>query len=243
VSLLSNRALCHMKRAEDAEALANGFSEPVAWSPDADTVTIGSDAVECWKLCEHDCEAALSIDSGHAKALYRSSRAKNALGNYMQAFSQARNAKRVAPKSKEIVSWEAWLRAAECEREACVAANATAEKAFNRGDGAQDASGVAEQACLEAAAAYLHVLGTTATHTNQARAVATSTNQLSAEVAARHWRRGPRDATEGAVFAAARAVALALHSRQPQTNKADYLAKVLSLYIHVYICVCVFFFV
>ena len=79
----------------------------------------------------------------------------------------------------------------------------------------------AEQAALEAAAACLHVLGPTATHTNATagsarhRSDALGSGGLAFEEASSsdpssskvfHWRSGARDATEGALFAACRAL-------------------------------------
>jgi len=175
---------------------------------------------------------------------------------------------------RDIAAWEAWLRAVEAEREAEAAATACGARALGRGDdydprsssssnGDDDessgsgssssgssssvsgASAVAEQACLEAAAAYLHVLGTTASHTCAA-VQATSTTPASSQgrnsnhsgrlhtttasteaqqeqhgLSDRHWKRGPRDATEGALYAAARSVALAIDTQQrPSTSSS-----------------------
>jgi len=171
---------------------------------------------------------------------------------------------------RDIAAWEAWLRAVEAEREAEAAATACGARALGRGDdydprsssssssgGGEDedsssssggtsssvsgASAVAEQACLEAAAAYLHVLGATASHTcaavqataatpskgrhnnnNSGRLhTTTAESQEQHGLSDRHWKRGPRDATEGALYAAARSVALAIDTqRRPSTTVA-----------------------
>jgi len=303
VALLSNRALCFLKRAEAAEAAAglaaalkplpkNLPPSPLSSSSPARTDPVWTSAAASsmahqaglarptkrsqalWRRCAHDAAAALALDPGHAKALFRHSRALMALGSHSKAVQAARLAKRASPKAKDIVAWEAWARALESEREAAMAATVTGGKAIARGnagsgsgggsngggdaeDGEQkqsrgggngrgggggDASGaVAEQAGLEAAAAYLHVLGATSTHTNATSTLSSAPTpttkaagaaggsgdggrvawgggngddeKLALSKRARDWRRGPRDATEGALFAACRSVALALHGR------------------------------
>ena len=241
VSLLCNRAICFLKRAED-------FS---SFSPRAGDQSDGRarrrKARTMWRRCLSDCSAALELDPGSAKANYRKSRALDALGDHARALAAARLAKRAAPTAKDIPAWEAWLRAKESEREAAVAAEVTAARAMARkGSGADATEGNTggrstdtEQAALEAAAAYLHVLGPTTTHTNATtgwsmqrqreghrpkqhlgfeQQVASSGAHQDAMF---HWKHGPRDATEGALFAACRAVALCLYRQRGGVERAN----------------------
>ena len=90
VALHSNRALCSLKAAEEAEAgetagaTAGGGGEGggglVSWAL--------LPAAESWRRCLADCDGALELDPGNAKALYRKSRALRALGDHPRALAR-----------------------------------------------------------------------------------------------------------------------------------------------------------